>query len=181
MVRKVQQAGPQSRAAPMGDRQSSGRLAWGISMIQRMRSRQRVRVGPGRWTSAGAVVSLLAGMVLTFTTVGVVAAPVAAAAVPGTPGVPQPPTTIYEEDFENSGATPVQLNAYVGVNPVGQRYTASPFWLSAAACNGIVLDYAGVNEPACALNVPIKDLAYALGQLNRSAVPGQNHAVSAYT
>src|SRR5580692_5398133 len=48
--------------------------------------------------------------------------------VPGMPGTPQAPTTIFDEDFENGqGTTPVLLNGYTGAS--GETYTADPAWL----------------------------------------------------
>jgi uncharacterized repeat protein (TIGR01451 family) len=121
------------------------------------------------------------------------------ATVPGTPGTPQAPTMLYSEDFENGqGTVPVRLTGYQGAN--GQTYTADPAWLQ--DCNGWVAafeDPAG-SKPAVASQVAdctpktggpgaggaqswdaVRSLAQALGILNDSADPNDNHAVSAYT
>src|ERR1700712_1255815 len=87
------------------------RLVRGFPVVGRMHSKQHGWARPAEWTSLGAVIFLLVGMVLTFTAVAVIAAPAAQAAVSGAPKVPQPPTAIYKENFENTGATPVLLDA----------------------------------------------------------------------
>ena len=65
-----------------------------------------------------------------------VVAPGSVSAAPGTPGTPQPPTTVVAENFQNRpGPSPiVRLTGYAG--PSGQTYTAAPTWL--VGCNGWV-------------------------------------------
>ncbi|MFI6948544.1 hypothetical protein [Streptomyces sp. NPDC050422] len=115
------------------------------------------------------------------------AAPTVQATTPGTPGVPQAPTVVYAEDFENNtGATPILLPAYVGAPPLNETYTADPAWLSATNCNGIILDQAGGNQPNCQDRNPagmqtLKNQANVLGQVNGAADPTLNHVVSAFT
>jgi hypothetical protein len=68
--------------------------------------------------------------------------PSAVASVPGMPGTPQPPTSLFAEDFENRpGTLPIRLNTYTGAS--GMTYTADPPWLK--NCNGWV---AAFNDPA---------------------------------
>jgi hypothetical protein len=52
--------------------------------------------------------------------------------VPGSPGFPQAPATVYAEDFQNvPGPNPILgLNQYTGAS--GETYTADPPWLSTA-------------------------------------------------
>ncbi|MGW1278257.1 beta strand repeat-containing protein [Streptomyces tsukubensis] len=110
-----------------------------------------------------------------------------AAAAPGAPGLPQGPPVVYAEGFENgTGQTPILLSAYTGAPPVNAKYTAAPAWISAANCNGIILDQSGANNAACqnqsaTAMAELKSMANVLGQVAGSATPGNNHAVSAYT
>lgn len=66
-----------------------------------------------------------------------------AAAAPGSPGVPQPGTVIYTEDFSNIDATaaPVPIGSYVGGSAAdNETYTADPAWSPGAGnCNGWVM------------------------------------------
>ncbi|MEV4420626.1 hypothetical protein AB0L40_11730 [Patulibacter sp. NPDC049589] len=112
-----------------------------------------------------------------------------ALAAPGSPGVPGAPATVYTENFENgTGTTAVALENYVGAPPLGAEYTAAATpaggWLSAGnTCNGIILSntFTGNGGIACANYPQIRTLAATLGALNGSAVPDDNHVVSAYT
>ncbi|GLF96031.1 beta strand repeat-containing protein [Streptomyces yaizuensis] len=110
-----------------------------------------------------------------------------AAAAPGAPGLPQGPPVVYAEGFENgTGQTPILLSAYTGAPPVSAKYTAAPAWISAANCNGIILDQSGANNAACqnqsaTAMAELKAMANVLGQVAGSATPANNHAVSAYT
>ncbi|WP_197370145.1 beta strand repeat-containing protein [Streptomyces clavuligerus] len=110
-----------------------------------------------------------------------------AAAAPGAPGLPQGPSAVYSEDFENgTGQTPILLSAYTGAPPVNAKYTAAPAWIDAAHCNGIILDQSGSNNAACqnqnaTAMAELKYMANVLGRVVGSATPANNHAVSAYT
>lgn len=104
---------------------------------------------------------------------------------PGTPGVPQAPVTVFVEDFENAGKTPVLLENYVGAPPLNETYTADPPWLDHGQCNGIVLSQAGADQPDCQATTTVgmaqlKGMASVLGQVGGTNPP-TNHAVSAYT
>jgi uncharacterized repeat protein (TIGR01451 family) len=119
----------------------------------------------------------------------VVAAPAGAA----TPGVPEPPVVLFAEDFEHvpsppqtGGAVgsgmPQMLDVYTGTAPVAMTYTADPYWLDDAECNGIITAALSAGRQACdpSGTVAIRLLARQLGTLT----PGPddvNHAVSAYT
>src|SRR5688572_27074576 len=99
-------------------------------------STDAVRRGSRGW--ALAAVGLLLGALLV--PVGDIVAPVApAAAAPGDPGEPAPPTVVFAENFENAPDTgnPLLLANYV--SSIGGTYTASPYWSSAAACNGFIM------------------------------------------
>ncbi len=108
-----------------------------------------------------------------------------AMATPGSPGVPQPPALVFNEDFENNvGVTPVPLTSYVGAS--GESYTANPAWLT--DCNGTIVEG---NSPDGDLALSgcadtgsydgVRQLAYALGVVERAADPFTNHAVTAFT
>ncbi|MGW7403250.1 chaplin [Streptomyces sp. NPDC054833] len=100
--------------------------------------------------------------------------------VPGTPGVPQAPVTVFVEDFEKAGDSPVFLEKYVGAPPLNETYTADPPWLDHGQCNGIILSRAGADQPGCRWVSYLKDMADALGQVGGTNPPA-NHAVSAYS
>lgn len=71
--------------------------------------------------------------------------PSPAGAVPGTPGVPQAPSLVFDEQFENNLAgVPISaLENYVGVQ--GQTTTnVNPYWLRHDQCNGVINSYAGL-------------------------------------
>lgn len=91
------------------------------------------------------------------------------------------PRQLYREDFEHgTGARPVSLEDYVGA--AGERYTADPFWLNAAQCNGIVLrhDSSPSACPDAVAEKRLRALASALGRASGTP-PEQNHVISAYT
>lgn len=108
-----------------------------------------------------------------------VIAPSAAVAAPAP--APADPTVLFQEGFENgTGSEIIGLPAYTGSQ--GASYTADPFWLSAAACNGLVLqgggDWSGSGAP-CATpesRARLMDLAGVLGGGDT-----KNHIVAAYT
>jgi uncharacterized repeat protein (TIGR01451 family) len=112
------------------------------------------------------------------------------ATVPGTPGVPQPSSVVFAEDFQNRpAATPiVRLTGYVGAS--GQRYTAAQGWLQ--ACNGWIASAAQpVNAAAQVTDCgesqaswnQSQRLAQAIGMYRgQTAVQAQgNFAQTAYT
>lgn len=141
-----------------------------------------------RTAPAGAVRGISA-CVLLATGFGFLVAP-AAHATPGTPGVPGNPVVIFTENFENrAAASNIRLDTYTGAT--GQTYTADSYWLSAPACNGMVIDpstpYSGTDcnslTPAQATRhfQATKDLVNVLGTVGGSANPAANAGVSAYT
>ncbi|MFA9283193.1 MAG: IPTL-CTERM sorting domain-containing protein [Comamonas sp.] len=104
------------------------------------------------------------------------------------PGIPQAPTTIFTEDFQNQppATSGTILSDYIGAT--GQTYTANPAWLT--ACNGLLSSadqpQAGADgqTTSCgsqeAWNVT-QQLAKTLGAYQSSANSDSNFAVSAYT
>lgn len=63
-------------------------------------------------------------------------------AAPGSPGVPGPSKVISMEDFEDRDPlVPLGLDQYKG-----GAYTADPYWLNQAQCNGIVYSLANIPE-----------------------------------
>lgn len=135
-----------------------------------------------------AALALSAGLLLTAT-LGSVSAP-AASAAPGTPGAPGNPVVVFTEDFENRAAgSNIRLDNYTGTT--GETYGADPFWLSAPACNGMVVDFSTpFNGTDCNALTPdqatghfqaTKDLVKVLGVVGGSADPATNAGVSAYT
>ncbi|MBQ3358840.1 MAG: hypothetical protein IJG47_08070, partial [Microbacterium sp.] len=143
-----------------------------------------------RWGGATTVVALIAGM-LVFA--GLLQPPASASAAPGggsfaplvagQPGIPSDPAVVYQEDFQNgTGITP--LTSYVSTS--GVAYTASPYWLNAAFCNGFIVDslqaWPGTSTCTSAGNFnDTQNKAYALGVLQGQAQPQLNRALSTNT
>ena len=129
----------------------------------------------GRATAGVIALSLIAqGAVM-------VAGSDSASAAPGTPGVPQAPTTVYTENFEHgTGNTPIELTNYTGAS--GEKYTADPAWLT--ACNGYIFDFSSTGNGNCSSAGSangLRQLAWALGSFAGATTPADNHAVGAYT
>lgn len=108
---------------------------------------------------------------------------------PGSPGTPQDPTIIFEEDFQNRTVNSnILLTDYTGTT--GMTYTADPYWLSRDNCNGFIVDFGSPYNPGdCdAFTPPFAEgqynnmltLTYALG-LHNNADPETFPAVSAYS
>ena len=140
--------------------------------------------------------------------VGGALAPPALATVPGTPGVTQPGTVVFTEDFEN-GTDNTALGAqsysapgsttYVGAG--GETYTGSPNWINGIRCNGVILSYDNSGTPPWAASGPggsgtenrcadvstrrsyqfLRMLAKAMGQQFTPGSPDTNHVTSSYT
>ncbi|MEV5570543.1 DUF11 domain-containing protein [Spirillospora sp. NPDC052269] len=124
--------------------------------------------------------------------------PAAPATVPGMPGIPQPGTVAFNEDFENrQSPLPVRLNDYTGTT--GMTYTADQPWLE--NCNGWIAAFAdpaggnaavapqvadcnplgGPGTPGTTAWNDVRQLAQSLGVLNGTSPASANHAVSAFT
>ncbi|MET4576865.1 IPTL-CTERM sorting domain-containing protein [Ottowia thiooxydans] len=115
------------------------------------------------------------------------------------PGVPQAPTVIWKEDFQNlpvpnASMGGIDLLTYLGASPAGQMYTADPAWrMSSNHCNGIVTAFdmnpsSSASISACAGNTVAwrgtQQFAQALGMLrgqDPATTAKSNYAVSAYT
>ncbi|MFJ4262837.1 hypothetical protein ACIPYU_10355 [Paenarthrobacter nicotinovorans] len=140
--------------------------------------------------------------------VGGALAPPSLATVPGTPGVTQPGTVVFNEDFEN-GTDNTALGAqsysapgsttYVGAT--GQTYTGSPYWINGIRCNGVILSYDNTDTPPWAISGAagsgtenrcadvdtrrsyqfLRMLAKAMGQQFTPSSPDTNHVTSSYT
>lgn len=109
-----------------------------------------------------------------------------AASAPGNPGTPSNPQSLFTEDFEHGvSATPSLLGDYVGAN--GFTYTADPYYLNDADCNGVIFSK-GADNPAatqCSPNATYynwsRAFAQALGQVQTPANPDGNHALLDFT
>ncbi|MFJ9173232.1 LPXTG cell wall anchor domain-containing protein [Streptomyces sp. NPDC102360] len=114
----------------------------------------------------------------------------ARAAAAAQPGVPEDPTVVYDEDFENDPAPqPIKLTEYTGDAAARMMtYTADDAWLT--NCNGWVLNKTdsdgftpGIQE--CAGSSTnwnnLRNITDAIGMHNAAANPPDNHAVAAYT
>lgn len=119
----------------------------------------------------------------------------AAATVPGTPGVVQPGTPVYTENFSNQNATlaAIPITTYVGgTAAANSTYTADLQWTPAGLqCNGWILNFATplpVVDTGCVNNQPdgwqqLRDMAVALGvaQGQTAAQAQTNQVLSEYT
>ncbi|TDP98613.1 putative repeat protein (TIGR01451 family) [Leifsonia sp. 115AMFTsu3.1] len=163
--------------------------------LQPFNRRRRARTDGRAGTAIGGLRSrrirsvaalVVSGLTLAIAAGGMLIAAPSASAAPGSPGTPGAPTTLWSEGFSNSPVgQPSRLNNYVGTG--GMRYTASPYWLSQAACNGTITAFNDANDPVCgATGAPqsqaqIRQVSYALGQLAGAANPAANKAVSTFT
>ena len=143
---------------------------------------------PSQRRSWGSVTAIIVGWVLVCAgaiVAGPVLAPqVAEATVPGSPGVPQAPTNLLTETFENNtGATPVLLTSYTGAAPASAQYTAAPAWLT--NCNGSILQWGATPQSAssCVQAMSFnraQNLAWAMGKFH-GGDGTDDHVVAAYT
>ncbi|MGC4773984.1 hypothetical protein [Micromonospora chalcea] len=106
------------------------------------------------WRRPASALAVLAVLASSSMFAVVVSPPPASATVPGQPGVPQPGTPIFTEDFSNESAAdaPIRIGSYTGSpgsvyvpGPGGsgadsETYTADPAWSpGAGACNGWIM------------------------------------------
>ncbi len=122
-------------------------------------------------------------------------APPALATTPGTPGVTQPGTPVYTEDFSNQNATSNAislLNYTGGAAAANETYTAdTPYTPAGGQCDGWILNSSTPTPPTdlgCYRNQPagwnqIRSMAQALGlaQGQTAAQAASNQALSEYT
>ncbi|WP_119696444.1 DUF6923 family protein [Microbacterium halotolerans] len=121
--------------------------------------------------SLAAVCLLAAGLI----TAGAVTAPQPASAEPGSPGVTEDPTVVFEEGFENRQDDEVQLlGDYVGAE--GQTYSADVEWSSLEFCNGFVLSPDSPNPGECPAWNGVVSAATAMQAYN-----GSDSSLAAYT
>lgn len=98
------------------------------------------------------------------------------------PAGAQPPTVVYIEDFENEldPDETLPLEDYQGGPPAfNATYTADPYWLSGADCNGhIVPSQVPADIPECGQNAALQQMAIRLGTVGGTP---DNHALAAHT
>ncbi|HEX6354081.1 DUF7507 domain-containing protein [Actinophytocola sp.] len=127
---------------------------------------------------------LFLATILTATCAAALPGGPATLAAPGTPvGPGAPPFLVYAEGFE-SGSGVTEFESYLAI---GVKYTADPYWLRAARCNGFVLSAEDVMRPAGSCNASdanyrnVRAQAQALGLLTDPANAAGNRAVSTLT
>jgi hypothetical protein len=129
------------------------------------------------WRVTGVAVSALSATVLLCA----VACPGGAAA---SPGVPDSPTVLFSEDFENNPAAVVSpVTSYQGAPPASETYTTDAAWApDTTSCNGWITAFsnAGICRSSIA-NGNVRLMARKLGIFVGDATPDDNHVVSAYT
>jgi uncharacterized repeat protein (TIGR01451 family) len=99
-------------------------------------------------------------------------------------GVPDQPTVLFGEDFENNpqpAVTPV--TSYQGAAPLNETYKTDPQWApDPDSCNGLITAF--INPNFCVdstANANVRRMARMLGTLAGDTTPDDNHVVSAYT
>jgi uncharacterized repeat protein (TIGR01451 family) len=99
------------------------------------------------------------------------------------PGVPDAPSVLFGEDFENNPAQAVVgLTSYTGPAPLSQTYATDPAWSpDPHSCNGWITAFTtpGICEATASGNVQL--MARKLGIFAGDPTPDDNHVVSAYT
>ncbi|VXA99869.1 conserved exported hypothetical protein [Microbacterium sp. 8M] len=138
-------------------------------------------------------------VILTAVAVSLVWSPsafTASATVPGTPGVPQPGTPVYTEDFSNQSASAaaIDIRNYTGsAAAASTTYTADSQWTPAGGqCNGWIMSWTTPNPPTsdagCQRNLSstwpsLQDMAQALGlaQGQTATQALTNQALTEYT
>ncbi|MEJ1115661.1 hypothetical protein WBN73_15345 [Paenarthrobacter sp. CCNWLY172] len=127
--------------------------------------------------------------------VGGALAPPALATVPGSPGVAQPGTPVYTEDFSNQNATSGAisiLNYTGGAEAANETYFAdTPYTPAGGQCDGWILNSSTplpTSDAGCTNNQPdgwnqIRQMAAALGlaQGQTAAESSTNQVLSEYT
>ncbi len=142
-----------------------------------------------------AVLALMAGLILpqlpaTPAQAGQLAgvAPVAPSALAlrtATPGVPEAPVVLYEEDFQNSPVTgATRVDAYS--SSTGVEYTADPHFLEPANCNGLIFGALATNAALsgfCTSSwwTAARAFPHVIGQYRGLADPNQNLSVAEQT
>jgi uncharacterized repeat protein (TIGR01451 family) len=101
------------------------------------------------------------------------------------PGVPDPPTVLFSETFENNPQTTVTpLTSYHGAPPANETYKTDPQWApDRVSCNGLITAFSDP-APYCVSSTAdanVRLMARKLGTLAGDTTPDDNHVVSAYT
>jgi uncharacterized repeat protein (TIGR01451 family) len=99
------------------------------------------------------------------------------------PNVPDAPSVLFSENFENNPAAGVVgVTSYTGAAPLSQTYTTDSAWApDATSCNGWITAFSspGICEITASNNVRL--MARKLGIFAGDPTPDDNHVVSAYT
>ncbi|HEX8157415.1 MAG TPA: hypothetical protein VF526_08510 [Solirubrobacteraceae bacterium] len=101
------------------------------------------------------------------------------------PGVPDPPSVLFSEGFENDPSVAVTpVTSYQGAPPANQTYKTGPEYApNATSCNGLITAYLSP-KPYCVSSTAdanVRLMARKLGLFAGDATPDDNHVVSAYT
>jgi hypothetical protein len=113
------------------------------------------------------------------------AAAVAPSGASAAPGVPDQPTVLFSETFENNPqATVTPLTSYQGAPPTNETYKTDPQWApDRVSCNGLITAFTDPT-PYCVsrtADANVRLMARKLGILAGDPTPDDNHVVSAYT
>jgi LPXTG-motif cell wall-anchored protein len=95
-------------------------------------------------------------------------------------GVPEPPTQVWTEGFDAAGNALITLPSYQS-----GAYTADPFWLDFAKCNGVLVTYntstfggtectSSTTQNQTNARINVRRLADVLGQVNAGVVGSQS-------
>jgi uncharacterized repeat protein (TIGR01451 family) len=128
--------------------------------------------------------SFAAAVVGALSLAGVTGALVHPAGASASPGVPDAPTTLFGEGFENNPSQAVVgVTSYTGAAPLSETYATDPAWApNASSCNGWITAFTspGVCISGIA-NGNVELMAQKLGAFAGDPTPNDNHVVSAYT
>ncbi len=167
--------------------------------FERARAQVRGRLGDGRGNSLLTLLACVLLVVVGMTAYGVVNAPTPVIALPGSPGVTQPGTLVYSEDFSavSAATAPIPLGSYTGgAAAKNEQYTADAPWLPGyGACNGWILRQGSpvpanggaiTNNDQCGRNSAfaiLGNMAFAMGKYQgmTDAQAAQNQILSEYT
>lgn len=99
--------------------------------------------------------------------------------------VPQAPTVVFEETFENlvDPGTAIFINTYTGPAPTSMTYTADPAWIDGPECNGIIASFNSTSGTTlCPPNV-FDDYIQPIAQLMGNTYGGgdDNHVLADVT
>lgn len=133
------------------------------------------------------VVALLTSFLVAPATAAQAAEPAPARLVvqAATPGVPEAPTVLYAEDFQNSPTTgSTRVDQYASTT--GVKYTADSHFLNTSYCNGLIFGSQATNAALSDFCVSswwtaARAFPYVIGQYRGLADPSQNLAVAEQT